>query len=326
MAEDKNKSENPEEEKKDQFDDDEDFGLPDLDYDALEEDEDDADADEDLSETEDVESLEDVELTAEEIASDDEEEDWEKELEKELEIELESEEDAKAFYEEESYEEFESGSKDEVVVGSVFGADDGSGDSFTSRIESPKSASPNYEEKYSEKPVENAISYSEPERSANKAKFVRTVVIGTLVIVAIAFALIFMYDGEGSTEEKKIAKVEKTVEKPVVVAPIEEAPKEEPVKKPKSVANTLPSGVITTLESPTSKTYIIVASFFDVDMATDHANVLAAKGQSAIIIPPFSDSRFYRVSIAEFDSFKGAKDGIEGFKGEFGADIWPLRY
>ncbi len=330
MAEDKNKSEDPEEEKKDQFDDDEDFGLPDLDYDALDEDEDEDeedDAEEDSSDAVDVESLEDVELTAEELAAEDEEEDWEKELEKELESELESEDEANAFYEEESYEEFESGSKEEVVVGSVFDTDDSSDGALTSEIKSPEPVTTSYGSKYSEKPIQNTINYSESERSQNKAKFVRTVVIGTLVIVAIAFALIFMYDGEGSSEEKKVAKVEKPVQKPVEVAPVEEAPKAvKPVSKPKPVANTLPSGVVTTLESPTGKTYVIVASFFDVDMAADHANALAAKGQSAIIIPPFRDSRFYRVSVAEFETFKGAKDGIESFKGEFGAEIWPLRY
>ena len=80
------------------------------------------------------------------------------------------------------------------------------------------------------------------------------------------------------------------------------------------------------MSEPTGKTYVVIGSFFDGDLAMDFAKELSADGKSPIIIPPFRDSRFYRVAIAEFNSFKDAQGGLESLKGEYGSDIWPLRY
>jgi len=90
MAEDKNKNEDPEEDKKDIFDDEEDFGLPDLEYDELDDDEDEeeveddnafgADSSDDVleeesSEPEVSENLDDVDLGDDTEVSE-EQEDW----------------------------------------------------------------------------------------------------------------------------------------------------------------------------------------------------------------------------------------------------------
>jgi len=80
------------------------------------------------------------------------------------------------------------------------------------------------------------------------------------------------------------------------------------------------------LSEATGKTYVVIGSFFDDDLANDYAEELSADGKSPIIIPPFGESRFYRVAIAEFNSFKDAQGGLESLKAEYGNDIWPLRY
>ncbi|MEQ9307524.1 MAG: SPOR domain-containing protein, partial [Marinoscillum sp.] len=90
--------------------------------------------------------------------------------------------------------------------------------------------------------------------------------------------------------------------------------------------NTKPAGEVTRLSEKTGKTYIIVGSFFDDDIANDFAGDLSVKGRSPMVIPPFGESRFYRVAIAEFETFKDAQASLDGYKTEFGADIWPLRY
>ena len=139
-----------------------------------------------------------------------------------------------------------------------------------------------------------------------------------------------------SNKRKKPAKkpakkveTEKAESKPAAKKPAETKPaatETTQASTPNSTANALPAGEITRLDQPTGKTYIIIGSFFDDDLAGDYADELAAQGKSPIIIPPFKDYRFYRVAIAEYDDFNGAQKGIETFKSEFGEDIWPLRY
>ncbi|WP_421895051.1 SPOR domain-containing protein [Marinoscillum sp.] len=347
MADDKNKNEDPEEERDDQFDDDEDFGLPDLEYDELDDDD-----DEDLSDEEQEDALEeeivpkdddidlsgdnldDVELTAADLEDSDEPEDWEKELEKELEDELKSDDETGGFYEEESYEEFEAQGEEQIAA-SVF-EDDSNDTGFGATSE--------YTEETYEPSAYTASSglVSEEDHESNKGKFVRTVVIGTLLFAAIAVVLLYLYSGDGEApEEKKVAKVEqkapaKKPEPEVKEVPKEEAPVKVEEKKPVAVtkpkaqkpkpSTTLPAGEITKFDQATGKTYVIVGSFFDDDLATDYANKLAAEGKSPMVIPPFNDSRFYRVAIAGFDTFKDAQQSLDGYKSEYGSDVWTLRY
>lgn len=339
MADDKNKNEDPEEEKDDQFDDDEDFGLPDLEYDELDEDDEDGSSDDEFEEgaTEDDisaeedeidlsgDNLDDIDISEEEMSDDDEPEDWEKELEKELEDELKAEEESPGFYEEESYEEFET--KEEEIPASVFDNDEAPAPKAA-----PQYAAKPYEEVKPKSTSNVGRTVYQADSGSDKGKFTRTVVIGTLLFAAIAVVLLVLYNGDSTP---KVAKKEKPVAtKPVVKEEPKETPKEEvkpaepkPKPKPKPApSNTLPAGEITKLPQATGKTYVIVGSFFDDDLATDFANELAVKGRSPMVIPPFGASRFHRVAIAEFNSFKDAQQGIEEYKAEFGADIWPLRY
>jgi len=346
MADDKNKNEDPEEERDDQFDDDEDFGLPDLEYDELDDDDDDEDLSdeeqEDALEEEEIvpkddeidlsgDNLDDVELTDADLEDSDEPEDWEKELEKELEDELKSDDETGGFYEEESYEEFESQGESQVAS-SVF--DDDSNDTGFG------ATSEYTEETYDTPTYTTSSGVSDEDQAESRGKFVRTVVIGTLLFAVVAVVL-YLYSGsDDAPEEKKVAKVEQKAPAKKPEPEVKEVPKEEtPAKveekkpvarpkaqKPKPTPNTTPAGEITKFDQPTGKTYVIVGSFFDDDLATDYASKLASEGKSPMVIPPFNDSRFYRVAIAGFDSFKDAQQSLDGYKSEYGSDVWTLRY
>jgi hypothetical protein len=384
MSDDKNLDQDPEEENKDQFDDEDDFGLPDLEYDELDDDDDLGDdfdlsdeeifdqdeAFEDSEETEDAPQEEPVEeevsadlsekpepeeTSTEELDSNSEDEDVDlgdidlddidmddidlddldedmegmdisdEELEKELAdldtegigteaIEEEStggdEPSEEQFYEEENYEEF-AGSQDEVLD-SVFGSDDDS-----TLPQGPK-----------ETPV-----YSEPEKvvyggsSGDRKNFTRIVIIGTIVITVIAVIFIVLWNnGAGEPPKEEIAEVVPKKEEP--------KPEPEPVvieeKAPETpkpvVANTTTPGEVQTMSSRTGKSYLIVSSFIDEDLAMDHANQLASEGASPMIIPPFDNYRFYRVAIAEFNTFSDANSNLAQYRDQYGADVWALRY
>lgn len=330
MADDKNKYEDPDE-RDDQFDD-EDFGLPDLDYDELDEDED-LDIDEPFDE-------EEIEIEEEPTAKneptfgaseepdfgsgDDDvnfsggDDDWEKELEKELESELESGDDSPSFYEEESFDEFDSSTEE---TSSVFGNDS---DDYSSSTASTADTYPSEGTTY--RATGNPDS-SEVPGGGNKGKFVRTVVIGTLLFVVIAILFWVLYPGSASEEEKvtEVKKEKPVEEKKEEPAPVVEEKKEEPApKKAQPVAK--PAGEITKLDAATGKAYVVIGSFFDGDLAEDYAKELSAEGKSPYVIPPFKDYRFYRVAIAEYNSFADAQSDLDTYKAEYGNDIWTLRY
>ena len=61
-------------------------------------------------------------------------------------------------------------------------------------------------------------------------------------------------------------------------------------------------------------------------MASDYSNKLAKEGKSPSIIPPFGNAITHRVAIAGYGSLAEAQRSVDGFKGEYGQDIWILRY
>lgn len=366
MAKNKDNNEDPEEEKNNQFEDDDDFGLPDLDYDELEEEADqEFENMAEEPELDDVFNEEEIEVPEEdtpeespasqemEVEADLGEElgddDWEKDLEMELDEEMKSGSLDESFYEEESFEEFQDNfeekpkatpspsfeEEDESVGGSVFGVDeedeviaaDDDSDDFYSGIDEPVEAP---------KPAASETSAFRPsyadttttEETAKKGGFTKLVVIGTLLFLVVGAVLFILFDSSSLSSEPKAEKP-----KPEAVKPKPE-PKPEPVveKKPepakpkKPVANTVAAGEITKLPERNGKSYIIIASFFDGDMADDYAKKLSGEGKSPYIIPPFKDHRFYRVAIAEYENFIDAKDNLATYQGQYGADVWPLRY
>ncbi len=360
MADDKNTNQDPEEEREDQFDDDEDFGLPDLEYEELDDDDDFDDEMDvpDVSETDDTSQEEVPEITPEEpvtepsadttetpleetsaevdagdataedeinledidlsdIDSDMSDEELQKEIEKmEAEgIDLSEGGEESEFYEEESFEEFDE--KTDPLT-SVFGADDSS-------ESSPGTGATTY----GGQPFEDKVVYGGD--SGDKKSFYRIVIIGSLVIIIVAVLFLVYSDPEADAEEQRTERVEQVpVEEPepvVDTTAVESTPVEsEPIETTPAPASMMPAGEITQLESATGKSYIIISSFIDEDLAMDHAKKLAADGESPIIIPPFRDYRFYRVAVAEFESFTDANNNLLSYQDRFGGEVWALRY
>ena len=362
MAKKKNQDE-PEEEKDEQLNDDDDFGLPDLEFEELGDDDDFEDEDAVPEEPEEEVPIEEEmpieeeaeapteeepiaeetpDVTAEEESQpeapepepaeeveledidlgDIETEISDEELQEEMDkIEAEAPESSEAetsgsgeFYEAETFEEFQE--KEEDTLTSVFGADDSSeppltGTTFTSQGQ-----------EYRDQSV------SSPGSPADKRNFGRIVVIGSIVITIIAAVFYIFYDGMGALGgEGHVAESETPVEQ--TPEPEPEPIQEEPEPEPEPVVESptpAPAGEITQLEAQTGKSYVVIGSFVDDDLAMDWARKLAADGESPIIIPPFGNYIFFRVAIAEFDSFDAANNNLGNYSDKFGTNIWALRY
>ena len=230
MAEDKSKEEDPKERKNEYFDDDEDFGLPDLDYDEL--DDEDEDVEEDLALDIELETSEDTSSQTEEetvteteseqeVSSSDSVEEVEtasSETEEEDSLDLTTEEldeidlqdididnlseedlnlDDDSFYEEESYEDFEGGDAEASEGNETLAASKPTATHEDLALRDSKGAE-----------------YQYANNSSNRSSFTKIVIFGAIIFILLGFGFIYIYNSGGG-EEKKVAKkeVKKTVSK-----------------------------------------------------------------------------------------------------------------
>ncbi len=202
---------------------------------------------------------------------------------------------------------------------------------------------------------EYADAPSEAGESASKGKFARIVIIGVIIFATLGGLFWWLApkftggDEElaDNSETEKQEKAEKIVEQPVVkraevpaeekveddnaATPVAEKPasKPKPQPKPKTQSNTAVStspGQVNALTDRTNNYYIVIASFLDEDLAMDHSQKLASKGESPTIIPPFGKAITTRVAIKGYGSLGQAQNEIGNYKGEYGQDIWILKY
>jgi hypothetical protein len=85
-------------------------------------------------------------------------------------------------------------------------------------------------------------------------------------------------------------------------------------------------GSITVVNQRSRRGYIVVGSFFDEDNASDFGNKLASGGVEVKLIRPDRYSRYYKLAVADYDSYEVAADEISNFKSNYGNQIWVLKY
>ena len=93
-----------------------------------------------------------------------------------------------------------------------------------------------------------------------------------------------------------------------------------------AIAAKPPIGTIETLADRTGKYYVVVASDVDDDLLMDYAKKLSASGVSSKIIPPHGKVRFFRLTIAEGDTYATAQGTADGMKGDYGDKLWVTKY
>lgn len=86
------------------------------------------------------------------------------------------------------------------------------------------------------------------------------------------------------------------------------------------------TGVIDTLTERTGRYYVIIASAVDGDLIVDYARKLAPKGLSPKIIPPYGKVKFYRLAIAEGDTYASTQATADQLKGEYSEGTWVVKY
>jgi septum formation inhibitor MinC len=81
-----------------------------------------------------------------------------------------------------------------------------------------------------------------------------------------------------------------------------------------------------TISAPTGRYYIVIGSFLDGDMGADYGNKLKEKGISTFLLSPKGTKKFHRLTMGDFGTFIEAQEAANKLKGEFGDDLWVLKY
>lgn len=87
-----------------------------------------------------------------------------------------------------------------------------------------------------------------------------------------------------------------------------------------------PVGTIDTLSQRTGRYYVIVASAIDGDLIMDYAKTLSPKGVSPRIIMPYDTVKFYRLAVADGDTYSSTQATADQLKSEYTGGAWVLKY
>ncbi|MBX2893862.1 MAG: SPOR domain-containing protein [Cyclobacteriaceae bacterium] len=184
-----------------------------------------------------------------------------------------------------------------------------------------------------EETVRESYSYTPSQEEAkSNAPIIIAVVIGLVLIVGAFLIYQYVYKPKAEKEKKELAekkRIEEQKRKDEEAARLAREQEEAERKRleAEAAANAKPAvGTFETLTTRTGRYYVVIASAVDGDLVTDYAKKLSAKGTSSKIIPPFGKWKFYRLTIADFDSFTSAQASADSAKPEFGEGAWVIKY
>ena len=110
------------------------------------------------------------------------------------------------------------------------------------------------------------------------------------------------------------------------LAQIENARRQRIADSIASIPPTPEVGTIDTINERTGLYYVVVASDIDDDLLMDYARKLSANGVSSKMIPPHGRVRYYRLTVAEGDTWSNAQAKADNLKGEYGSALWVTKY
>jgi type II secretory pathway pseudopilin PulG len=177
-------------------------------------------------------------------------------------------------------------------------------------------------------------SYADPASdTADEPKSKAPVVLGIVIVLVVLLAGYLIYNFVYKPAQVEKAKQEQLAKEAAALkkqqeeeARLAKQREEEERKRQEELAKTPPAGTIESLTGRTGRYYVVVSSDIDDDLLMDYAKKLSAKGLSTKIIPPFGDKKFYRLSIADFDSFATAQTQADASKADYSSAVWVIKY
>jgi len=154
----------------------------------------------------------------------------------------------------------------------------------------------------------------EGEKEKKKGYLWLIITLSVIIIAALLYFCVFDKDDDEPVEEK----IEEA--QPVPTPEPEPEPVIEPEPEPE------PQAAVYTISAPDGRFYVIVGSFYDVDLAEDKANELVEMGMDAFMLEPVEGFIFHRVAVKVTERQTEAFGALGGLKPEFGDDIWVVKF
>ena len=182
----------------------------------------------------------------------------------------------------------------------------------------------------SDESVSEPPDYSyEDDEPNSRAPVIIALIIGVVILVGGFLIYKYWYVPKADKEKKELADraaEEKRKADEIRIAQ-EKAEEERTRLDAEATAKAKPAeGTIETLSGRTRRYFVVVSSNIDDDLVMDYAKKLSLKGVSSKIIPPFGDTKFYRLAIGDFDTYSAAQSSADASKAEYGSGLWVMRY
>lgn len=164
----------------------------------------------------------------------------------------------------------------------------------------------------------------------SKAPVILGIVIVLVVVIAGYLIFNFIYKPKAAAEkarQEQIAKDARLKKQQAEEERLRKQKEEEERKRLEAIEKAKPViGTIETLSGRTKRYYVVVTSDIDDDLLMDFAKKLSTKGISTKIIPPYGDVKFYRLAIADHDSWTSAQSNADAAKADYGSGVWVIKY
>ncbi|MFZ1806066.1 MAG: hypothetical protein WAU36_02535 [Cyclobacteriaceae bacterium] len=175
--------------------------------------------------------------------------------------------------------------------------------------------------------------YTPPEEEKSKAPLIIGLVIGAVIIVAGFMIYNYVYKPAQEKEKQEQLAAQKAAaakaerDKQARIAREQEEARQKAIADSTAVANAKPQiATIETLTERTRRYYVVITAGIDDDLVMDYARKLSKEGVGTKIIPPFGKTKFYRLAIADHETYALAQTNADEEKGKYGNEVWVVRY
>lgn len=175
--------------------------------------------------------------------------------------------------------------------------------------------------------------YTPPVEEKSSAPLIIGLVIGAVIIVAGFLIYNYVYKPAQEKERKELAdrKAEQDAidkrDREARLAREKEEARQKAIADSIAIANAKPQiATIETLSERTRRYYVVITAGIDDDLVMDYAKKLSKEGVGTKIIPPFGKTKFYRLAIADHETYALAQSNADAVKEKYGSEVWVVRY
>jgi len=167
----------------------------------------------------------------------------------------------------------------------------------------------------------------EEEPSKNKGLLIGGII--TVLLLAGIGIYLFVFDG---IDQMNSWFADEPAPQPVTEVVEEPEPEPEPIieEEPEPIPEVdplAPYSDISTISEPTGRSFIVIGSFVDQDLAMDFSNELLGQDIGSRILAPTNRAPLmHRVAVADFETFEAAMNEVAPFRNRYGDQIWVLKY